>query len=116
MGYPHDHSATPRRCGGAGRHYGFEFDPALPVRELGPAQRDLLLYGVDEPPFQRHFPDVEPPPTVAKGRFEGVVTNLLRRHAEHASDADYLEKIERFLIRRPARTATGRACGPRAGR
>ena len=30
----------------AGRHYGFDFDPALPVRSLGPVQRDLLLYGV----------------------------------------------------------------------
>ncbi len=49
-------------------------------------------------PFQRHFPGVEPPATVAKGRFEGIVTTLLRRHAEHASDAEYLEKIERFLI------------------
>ncbi len=82
----------------AGRHYGFEFDPALSVRKLGPIQRDLLLYGVLGGPFRRHFPAVEPPPTLAKGRFEGVVTTLLRRHAEHAHDAEYLEKIERFLI------------------
>ncbi|RPI47835.1 MAG: ATP-binding cassette domain-containing protein, partial [Chloroflexi bacterium] len=33
----------------AGRHYGFPFDPALPTRELGPVQRDLLLYGVNNP-------------------------------------------------------------------
>ena len=82
----------------AGRHYGFDFDPALPIRALGPVQRDLLLYGVEGQPFRRHFPGVEPPATVAKGRFEGIVTTLLRRHAEHASDAEYLEKIERFLI------------------
>ena len=81
----------------AGRHYGFDFDPGLPVGQLGPAQRDLLLYGVDGKAFRRRFPKVDPPSTVAKGRFEGVVTNLLRRHAEHATDADYLEKIERFL-------------------
>ena len=82
----------------AGRYYGFDFDPALPVRGLGPIQRDLLLYGVEGRPFRQHFPDVEPPPSVAKGRFEGVFTTLLRRHAEHASDAEYLEKIEGFLI------------------
>jgi excinuclease ABC subunit A len=82
----------------AGRHYGFDFDPALPIRALDPMQRDLLLYGVEGPFFQRRYPGVEPPATVARGRFEGIVTTLLRRHAEHASDAEYLEKIERLLI------------------
>ena len=84
----------------AGRHYGFDFDPSVPVRTLSPAQRDLLLYGVDSPAFRRHYPKIEAPDTVAKGRFEGVVTNLLRRHAEHATDADtdYLEKLERLLV------------------
>ena len=82
----------------AGRHYGFDFDPGLPVRELGQVQRDLLLYGVESPVFRGHFPGVEPPATVAKGRFGGVVTTLLRRHAEHANEPDYLEKLERVLI------------------
>jgi excinuclease ABC subunit A len=84
----------------AGRYYGFDFDVALPVRELGEMQRDLLIHGVEGAPFQRHFPGVQPPPTVAKGRFEGVFATLLRRHAEHASDAEYLEKVERFLVLR----------------
>ena len=91
------HSTTLRR---AAQHYGFPFDPAQPVRELMPAARDLLLYGVGDPKFQRHFPGIEPPATVTKGRFEGVVTALLRRHAEHAADADYREKSERVLIQR----------------
>ncbi len=84
----------------ASRHYGCAFDPSVPVRALGPAQRDLLLYGVDSPAFRRYYPDLEPPSTVAKGRFEGVVTNLLRRHAEHATDedTDYVEKLERLLV------------------
>jgi len=84
----------------AGSHYGFQFDPALPVRELGPAQRDLLLYGVESQEFRRHYPDARPPTTVSKGRFEGVVANILRRHAEHAADedGDYLEKLERLLV------------------
>ena len=43
---------------------------------------------------------MEAPNTVAKGRFEGVAPNLLRRHAEHTADADtdYLEKLERLLV------------------
>jgi excinuclease ABC subunit A len=84
----------------AASHYGFELDPAAPLSVLGPAGRDLLLYGAESPTFRRHYPDREPPSTVAKGRFEGVVTNLLRRHAEHAQDedTDYLEKLERMLV------------------
>jgi excinuclease ABC subunit A len=84
----------------AGRHYGFDFDPSVPVQALSTTQRDLLLYGVDSQVFQSHYANIEAPDTVTKGRFEGVVTNLIRRHAEHTSDAnpDYLEKLERLLV------------------
>jgi excinuclease ABC subunit A len=84
----------------AGDHYGFDFDPSTPIREFSSVQRDLLLYGVDSPSIRSHYPDIKPPSTVAKGRFEGLVNNLLRRHSEHASDEDrdYLEKLERLLV------------------
>jgi excinuclease ABC subunit A len=98
----------------AGQYYGFDFDPTIPVKQLGHIQRTLLLYGVYSPQFRRHFPNIQPPTTVAKGNFEGVVTNLLRRHAEHASDADYLEKIERFLSRRTCPDCGGARLRPEA--
>ena len=47
------HTTTLRR---AAQHYGFPFDSAQPVRELVPPARDLLLYGVGDPRFQRHYP------------------------------------------------------------
>jgi excinuclease ABC subunit A len=96
----------------AGRYYGFDFDPALPVGSLGPVQRDLLLYGVEGPAFQTYFPGVQPPPTVAKGRFEGIVTTLLRRQAEHAGDPEYLEKIERVLIQQTCPDCDGARLRP----
>ncbi|TGB00655.1 excinuclease ABC subunit UvrA [Streptomyces sp. MZ04] len=82
----------------AGEHYGFAFDADVPVRELGDVQRDLLLHGVASDAFRRHFPGVEPPATVARGRFEGVVTTTLRRYAERIDDAAYREKAEKFLV------------------
>ncbi len=81
----------------AGKHYGFTFDPAQPIKSLDPVQQDLLLHGVNSPQFRRHYPDVKLPETVSRGYFEGVVTNLLRRYAEHIQDPDYLEKMDRFL-------------------
>ncbi len=82
----------------AAAHYGFTFDPSLPVADYTPAQRDLLFYGVESPLFRRHFPHIEPPTTVRQGRFEGIATNLLRRYAERIQDADTREKLEEFLV------------------
>ena len=82
----------------AARHYGFDFDPALPVNQYNPVQRDLLIYGVDDPHFTRHFPGMAAPVNVSQGHFEGVATNLLRRYAEHIQNEDYLQKLDEFLI------------------
>lgn len=82
----------------AAQHYGFDFDPALPVRDYTPVQRDLLFFGVESSQFRQHFPQIEPPTTVNRGRFEGVANNLLRRYAEHIQDADYRQKLNEFLV------------------
>jgi excinuclease ABC subunit A len=82
----------------AGKHYGFDFDPAQPVKHYNPIQRDLLLYGVNSAQFKRHFPKVKTPDAVARGYFEGIVTNLLRRYADRANDPDYREKMEKMLV------------------
>jgi excinuclease ABC subunit A len=93
------HTATLRA---AAAYYGFAFDLSLPVKDYTQPQRDLLFFGVNSPRFRRHFPDVEPPTTVRRGRFEGLATNLLRRYAEHIhahlQDADYRDRLEEFLV------------------
>ena len=82
----------------AAEFYKFEFDFTRPVKDFTPPQRDLLFFGVDNPHFRRHFPNVEPPATVRKGHFEGIATALLRRYAEHIQDPDYIHKLDEFLI------------------
>ncbi len=82
----------------AGRHYGFDFDPALPVRDYTPAQRDLLFFGAESSQFRQHFPGIEPPTAVSRGRFEGVASTLLRRYAEHIQDTHYLQKLDGVLV------------------
>jgi excinuclease ABC subunit A len=79
------------------KYFGFEYDINQPVREYAPATRDYLLYGTDSPQFKRHFPENPAPKTGANGRFEGVVTNLLRRYNERASDTAYREKLEKLF-------------------
>lgn len=82
----------------AAKHYGFDFDLSCPVKDFSAPQRDLLYYGVNHPLFQRHFPGVQPPATVRKGRFEGIATNLLRRYSERILDPNYRAKQEAYLV------------------
>ncbi len=99
--YGWDPIIIPRYSGAlraAGAHYGFVFDPALPVKELGSVQRDLLFHGVDSAQFRRHYPHTPPPPTLRQGHFEGVATSLLRRYGEHIGDAAYREKMEQYVF------------------
>ena len=95
----------------ASTHYGLELDPSRAIRDFTPAQRDLLFHGTESPLFRRHFPDVEPPATVRKGRFEGLATNLLRRHAEHlcehANEPHYSHKLDELLINRACPDCAG---------
>ncbi len=82
----------------AAKHYGFHMDIDVPVESYNEVQMELLLYGVLSSQFKNRFPDVLPPKTVPEGRFEGVVTNLLRRYSENTS-VSARQKLEKYLIR-----------------
>jgi excinuclease ABC subunit A len=96
----------------AAAHYGLPFDPALPVAEYAPAARDLLLYGTGDPRFRRHFAGLRPPATSAEGRFEGLVTNLERRYAEHAENAAYRRRLDRLFTALPCPDCAGTRLRP----
>lgn len=81
----------------ASLHYGLDLDINKPVKAFTPQQRDLLLYGTDSPQLKKHFPNKKPPKTNAQGSFEGVITNLLRRYDEHASNEAYRAKLEPYF-------------------
>lgn len=100
----------------AGHYYGFVFDPETPIGEWSQPARDLLLYGFDSPAFRRHFPRAVPPKTVSKGRFEGLVPNLLRRHAEHAAnpDSETFQKLDRLLVQQACPECGGTRLRPEA--
>lgn len=85
----------------AGKHYGFEFNMDQPIKEFNNTQMMLLLYGVESDAFKNIYPTTKLPKTVPDGRYEGVVTNLMRRYSEKTSGAD---KLEKFFI---SRTCSG---------
>jgi excinuclease ABC subunit A len=100
----------------AASRYGFDFDVHAPIGRYGLVQRDLLLYGVHSPQFRRHFPDVEPPDNVYQGRFEGIITTLLRRYAERSHDTAYREKLENVLIKQVCPDCEGTRLRPESRR
>lgn len=91
----------------AARHYGFTLDLSIPVAEYDPVQMDLLLYGVLSEQFTSRFPSIAPPKTVPAGRFEGVVTNILRRYAQEGISPTQKKKLEKFFIRRQCPVCMG---------
>lgn len=78
----------------AGKHYGFNFDPDLPLGNYSEVQRDLLFYGAESEAFKRHYPNVKP----AKGtKFEGVIPGLWRRYKEKEGESGAQEKEGSFF-------------------
>lgn len=73
----------------AGKHFGFEFDPDLPLKDYSEIQRDLLYYGVDNETFKRHFPNIKP---IQGTKFEGVIPGLWRRYKEKEGESGGQEK------------------------
>ncbi|GAK08595.1 ATP-binding cassette domain-containing protein [Geomicrobium sp. JCM 19038] len=52
------------------------------LQDYTEAEWHLVLYGTDSDTFIQHFPNVKPPKTVAKGKFEGIITGMWRRYHE----------------------------------
>ena len=100
----------------AAKHFGFAFDPATPIGEYTQAQRDLLLYGTHSLQFKRHYPQIAPPERVNQGRFEGVVTTMMRRYEEHAHDADYRERLEQLMVTQTCPDCEGHRLRPESRR
>lgn len=90
----------------AAEYYGFEFDINKPIGQYNELEMDLLLYGVLSQPFSERFPGIAPPKTVPAGRFEGIVTNLMRRYTENSS-ASARQKLEKLLIQQPCTSCHG---------
>lgn len=93
---------------GAAKYYGFEFDSRKPLNTYEEVQMDAVLYGVLSPQFRKHYPKVKPPKTVVEGRFEGVITNLMRRYQEHAQESKGRAKIEKVLIQKSCSACDGK--------
>ncbi|MBL8145954.1 MAG: excinuclease ABC subunit UvrA, partial [Anaerolineae bacterium] len=95
----------------ASRHYRFDFDATQPLGEWGEAAMSLLLYGCADQRFLRHVHEIEPPETVSKGRFEGIIPNLIRRYSE-SDNPSHRAKLGAMLIEGPCPDCGGTRLRP----
>ncbi|GAB4529347.1 MAG: excinuclease ABC subunit UvrA [Anaerolineae bacterium] len=93
-------------------YYGIPLD--VPVKELAPKQRDIILYG--SKPGDRvtlRYRNSEGMQRVYQTTYEGVIPNLQRRYRE--STSDYVRgEIERYMSSRPCPVCHGKRLRPEA--
>jgi excinuclease ABC subunit A len=92
----------------AGR-YGFSTQ--VPVKDLTPAARKLILYGNGGELIKVAFDGSNGRKRIHEMTFEGVIPNLKRRYAETSSD--YIrDEIQRYMTQRPCGTCKGARLKP----
>ncbi|HWR62406.1 MAG TPA: excinuclease ABC subunit UvrA [Clostridia bacterium] len=72
------------------RHYDIPIEANTPVVDFSDIQSSILYYGTESNDVKRAFPGIQPPKTVAAGRFEGVFPMLWRRMSDKGGDAKQL--------------------------
>jgi excinuclease ABC subunit A len=94
---------------GVSHHFDIPLD--VPVRELTPAQRQLILYGSGDERITVEYRNRHGQVRHYETTFEGVVPNLRRRYQETTSD--YVRaRIEGYMTHRPCPTCGGARLRP----
>lgn len=68
------------------KHYGLKIKPNTPLCQFDEIQKSILLEGVGCETLKITFPLIEPPKTVAQGKFEGVFPTLWRKLSDKEGD------------------------------
>jgi len=85
----------------------YDFSIHVPTSELTKKQLEIILYGTGEETYQVSLG----PGRSFNTTYEGVISNLERRHKE--TESDFIRRdIERFMQERPCNTCGGRRLKP----
>lgn len=78
------------------QYYAIPIKVNTQVKDFSEIQKSILYHGVQSDEVKRAFPQMQPPKTVAAGRFEGVLPMLWRRMSEKGGDAKNLNNYFDF--------------------
>lgn len=68
-------------------YYGLSITADKPIKDFSEIELDFLYYGAEDERFTRHFPNIKPPKTVAKGKFAGVLGAMWRSYKENGESS-----------------------------
>ena len=89
------------------------FSPQTPVKDLEPAQLDMVLYGSRNRKINIRHRTHNGRVYNWETRFEGVITTLERRYRE--TDSDHTrQEVERYMTARPCQSCQGQRLKPEA--
>ena len=89
------------------------FSTKTPVKKLAKKNLDIILYGNGDKPIRMTHQTRKGKTYEWNTSFEGVVTNLERRHRE--TESNYMRaEIERYMTSRPCHSCAGRRLKPEA--
>ncbi len=80
----------------ASKHYNFQFDPNLPLKNYTKEQRNFLLYGINYPDFVKAHKNFTIPKKVSEGNFEGVVPPLLNLYKKNPLNASH--DVKKYIM------------------
>ncbi len=89
-----------------GKHYGFTFDVAKPVKDYNELEMLVLLDGVDSDAFKKQFPGIKKPKRVMDGYVEGLRTFVNKKVAESAT-----KKVANPVIAKAIGSTACNECG-----
>lgn len=90
-------------------YYGLSITADKPIKDFSEIELDFLYYGAEDERFTRHFPNIKPPKTVAKGKFAGVLGAMWRSYKENGESS----QVADFLNPKLVQTVTVNDCSKR---
>ncbi len=78
----------------AGKYYGFPVDLDAPLKDWSDDALTFLYYGALSEEFIQLYPDKKAPKTVPEGRYEGLITNIIRRYSESSVGTKAYEHLK----------------------
>ncbi len=83
----------------ASKHYNFQFDPTMPIKNYTQEQLNFLLYGINFPDFVNAHKNIKAPKKVSDGIFEGIIPPLLNIYKKNPAKAS--NDVKKYILHEP---------------
>lgn len=83
----------------ASKHYNFEFDANIAIKNYTKEQKNFLLYGINFADFIKKYKNIKEPKKASEGNFEGIIPNLLNLYKNNPLKIS--DNIKKYIAHKP---------------